>query len=255
MMTLALAALITSATAAQQAGPVSPRGLYQAGTRPGVKLQVLLVEASREQPVPLNHRFRTGDRLRLRLELNHQNYVYVLNRTVRGDPAGREEPRLGRPTQYSEYRLVYPIGGAGDVRLAAAKPQSLPVDRSYFEMDQEAGVEKVLIVVSPQPLRFRQYFDPQSGRWRYRPEDDSPRPAKENPPKPAPPTRPSREDTEAAVLKRLEDQLRTSAQNVEASVAGITEPVAPGEEPNSYAVSKDPSQPLMLEITLSHYPR
>lgn len=243
MMAMATSAAVWSgapfAAAAQAQDPVlkGVERVYQEGKRNGVKIAVFATEDSRRRRVPADHQFQSGDRFELELQTNQRAYVYVVNRTLAGDPGTlrdkgieriRDDDRRERP-RGSAYKLLYPM--KNDPRVAEANK---PFKLTGFRMDEKPGVEKMFIVVSAKPIDINRYFDVASGDQRKpRPGGDAGR----------------RDDTDDDVLDQLNKDLADWSQNAESAL-----PKGIERDPEGYGVVRDPGKPGVVELTLLHFP-
>jgi hypothetical protein len=269
---LPLVALSCLGVALAQGPPASTKGIFVDNSGPAVKAELLVYDAGGPRVVGSEHPFRSGDRFRLRFELNRPGYVYLLNRTLPGDPealggkgittVAAEDSNAGRSGDEA-YRLIYPTGAAA-VRVAAGRPLDLPVDNRFLAMDDQPGVEKLLLVVSREPMDFASSFDlstgePKSlGRSGDGPASrDTPegvlarlraRPAPAGGRLPAPPSpRPG-----VTVGGTLVDAWRNT--RVERHVVIPTKGTEEAEDA-VFAVQIDESRPMLVELTLMHYAR
>jgi hypothetical protein len=272
---IGLACLVALAASAA-AGQESARGLYIDNKSSGVTWNILIDRGTERLLASATHPFKSGDKLTLQLELNRAGYVYILNRTLNGDPDAlkskgiemiQSEDREKPPSaDRAPYRLLYPSPkDTGSNFLAAHQTHSI-----RLRMDQNPGVEKMLIVVSAKPVDLSHEFNLKTGDM------VTVKPA----PKPAPKPGPggggagARIDTNDDALARLNQKLIDFGDNAEVahsdSQRGIILP-APGkpgsdpgaapkagsatEDPNGYGGSKDPNKPFLVDVTLKHYPR
>jgi hypothetical protein len=138
LVALALAQAGASVPRAQGAQSPTARDLYtgydggQQG-RPGVKVSVRLLRDGRERPASVDEQFYSGDRIKLALETNFNGYVAVINI----GPTGNK--RLLYP---EEDDAIFPAGGA-------TLP---PADDKWIVFDDNAGEEKVVLILSATPL-------------------------------------------------------------------------------------------------------
>lgn len=157
-----------SAMAGEQEG-VSERGMALLQKPGSAAYSVILQRGGQTAEVPDNFPFQSGDRLSIKINLKRSAYVYVLNRTLAGSADRLEGASRGialtgtsaaapaRPEQQSleaqqvtasPYVLVYPPKGH---QLLPAGNMTIPPD-AQLEMDNQAGLEKLYVVISPQPL-------------------------------------------------------------------------------------------------------
>jgi len=195
-------------------------------TRAGVKYSVKLIRDGKEGTVPSAYRFLDDDRFQLQFELNSPCYVYVLHRTAVGPPdqiskSVEFESAKDAPKPNS-YTLLFPRGKAR--QMPAGKDQLIP-DEGVLRMDKKPGLEKLFVVISPDPLDLSKYFDPESAHGY-----------------------PSSDDAEAAQLTR---ELATMGENAQvAESKGVT-----FEGTDSFGVSRDPRKPMVVVVNLGHYHR
>jgi hypothetical protein len=151
---------ITGAVWAQngQAKAAVPAKTGQTNPKPGVHYTVLLVRDGVPQPVSVAFPFQTGDKISLAVRVDFDSYVYVLNRTMTGDPeteASRslelvaEADRRAKPG-VCPYAMVFPQPGE-QYRLKAGVTQMVPPPGHTMMMKDPAGAEKLLVIVSPRP--------------------------------------------------------------------------------------------------------
>jgi len=233
---LLVAAAGTSTVSAQD-GLASAKGIYREGQKPGVKFQVLLNEGTRDRRVPVTHDFVSGDRFKFQLESNKDGYVYILNRTLPGDPEQLSSKGITRiveddrrnPSTRTRYTLLWP-NTAQAQRIRANTPFTVPAE---FRMDNEPGVEKLYVVVAEKPIRIEDYFDVRNGQQRATPTAGSGTP---------------RRDTNEDLWAQLGKDLTSWVANADASMAskGI-------QEVESYGIVRDGAKPAAVEISLKHF--
>lgn len=265
--------------------------------QPGnVTYDVELIRGTQRAIVPVSYEFKTGDRFALRVKVAAPSYVYVLNRTFVGSPDELKSnrqiklvPDQAAPAgqagaaapQGSPYSLVYPAKGATRI-LRPGVVNIIPAPGQLMEMDENPGVEKLLMIVSPKPIDLSRYFDGASGQVRSTPSAAAG----------------GKQDSPADVLSKLNAELTTMAGNAEVaessdraiSFVPISSPKPPAQaanpgpsagtpnpsgtaapKPGSVAESKpvppkpgagpvstgaplQPSKPYLIEVTLAHYP-
>ncbi len=235
---------MTANAAADEIKDLSPKGIYldvDKHQRTGVKFWTLLRVGKKEHRVSTSHDFRSGDRFRFGFEINRDCYLYVVNRTIIGNPDTlhrsyegksisrvRDDDRQRAKRRFGPPHLLFPTRTAGmQNRLRAAVAHLIPQRDAYF-MDREYGIEKLYVVVSDKPLDMARYFDPGSGEIHRQPGSRLPDPE---------------------VLAGLNDKLVEWSRN--ADVELVTKGI--WHEAEGYGVSIDPSQPAMVEIDLRHY--
>jgi hypothetical protein len=264
--------------------------------QPGnVTYDVELIRGTQRAIVPVSYEFKTGDRFALRVKVAAPSYVYVLNRTFVGSPEDLKSNRQiklvpdkaapaggaeGAAPQGSPYSLVYPAKGASRI-LRPGVINIIPAPGQLMEMDENPGVEKLLVIVSPKPIDLSRYFDGASGQVRSTPAAAAA----------------GKQDSPGDVLGKLNAELTTMAGNAEVaessdraiSFVPISSPKPPapsvnpgpspgtpnpsgtaGPKPGPVAESKpvpkpgagpvstgapvQPAKPYLIEITLAHYP-
>ncbi len=260
---LATALLISgvSVATAQQDADVSHKGIFlsdEEDRKTAVEFNVLLNRDGRQRIVESNHRFQDDDRMRFQFKLNRDSYVYVLHRTIDGDPrsdrvrryAGPkgievvrdENRRRGSPGdrdrersagEDGSYQLLFPNKTVGmDNRLRAHTVHTVPVDRNlFFTMDDNPGIEKLYLVVSDKQLDIGEHFDIEDGRSRRRSGSGSGR----------------RDDSARDVLGQLTAKLAAYGGN--SSVDFATK----GISVESYGVVLERDKPMMIEVDLAHH--
>ena len=259
--TLAAAALLAwggLAAAAQEQGDVSPKGIFLSDgedRRTGVRFSVLLKRDGKSRIVSSNHRFRDADRMKFQFTLNRDSYVYVVHRTLEGDPSSDRVRRYAGPKGIevvrddnrdrggsgnrdrdgTNYQLLFPNEKVGRKnRLKARRLYTVPADRNkYFTMDDNPGIEKLYVVVSPQRLDIEDHFDIRDGGVRRGRSGGDGR----------------RDDSSSDVLDRLTAQLAEYAGNADLSLSKGIEV----EEVDSYGIGVERGRPLMIEVDLAHH--
>lgn len=237
----------------------SAKGMYVSQDAKGVKFNVLLNRANSEEMVSSGHRFISGDRLRFQFEINDPSWVYVVHRELKGHPASkslsrhagtkgilftfdtgapRQEPSSSKPrsesspptrvTRYSpaqaepvKYKLLFPNSKTGlNNKLPAGRSQPVPwVDDHYFTLDENPGIEKLYLVVSPRRLGdLEAMFNEGDGEFIEQGDERS----------------------LTAILAQYSDNGNVS--------------IGKGITIDSYGVGVDSKQPFMTEVDLAHYP-
>ncbi len=213
------------------------KGVFREGKRTGVKVSVFATDAGKRRRVSTDYEFRSGDSFELELETNQPSYVYVVNRTLPGDPGTlsskgieriRDEDRRERP-RTGPYKLLYPM--KNDPKVA---DPNKPFTLAGFKMDDRPGVEKMFILVSAKPIDITRYFDVNGDQRTGR------RPAGGGG---------NREDTDDDVLDQLNKDLADWSQNAESAL-----PKGIEREPEGYGVVRNPAKPGVVELTLLHFP-
>jgi hypothetical protein len=215
----------------------SIKGVYREGKRTGVKVSVFAADAGKRRRVSTDYEFKSGDGFELELETNQKSYIYVVNRTLSGDPGTlnskgieriRDEDRRDRP-RTTQYKLLYPM--KNDPKVADANK---PFKLAGFRMDDKPGVEKMFIVVSAKPIDISRYFDVNGdqrtgggGRDRGR-----------------------RDDTDNDVLDQLNKDLADWSQNADSAL-----PKGIERDPEGYGVVRDTGKPGVVQLSLLHFPK
>ena len=231
-----------------------PKGLFLSEARDGVKFNVLLDRGGSERTVSTGYRFESGDRMRFQFEINRDSYVYFVHRQIDGDPTSapvsqyaglkgirfvmNEQPARTRPAPRTSprparaqptgprvgtpvnYKLLFPSDGAGrQNKLVAKKSHTLPLsDGVHFEMDENPGIEKLYVVVSPTRLNKLEGLFTGDGA----PVD------------------------QADASRRVTEILAQYSNNASVSIGK-------GIIVDSYGVGLDAEQPFMTEVDLVHY--
>jgi hypothetical protein len=206
-----------------------------------MKFNVLLDRAGRQTSVPSTHRFVNGDRMKFQFELNREAYVYVLHRTVNGEPdnlrkyAGpmgidiiRDDDR--RQPDQAKYQVLFPARSTGQAnRLASRRVYSVPTGEVFFNMDDNPGIEKLFVVVSDSPLDI--------SRW---PGVVGEVGAAQNNNR-----RPNRDDSDDDATSRLKRYAANSEMSVSKGMGVV----------NGYGIGIDRAKPMVFQVDLNHYRR
>jgi hypothetical protein len=215
------------------------KGVFREGKRSGVKVSVFATDGNKRRRVSTDYEFRSGDSFELELETNQRAYVYVLNRTLAGDPSSlgskgieriRDDDRRERPP-VGPYQLLYPM--KNDPRVAESNK---PFKLTGFRMDDKPGVEKMFVVVSAKPIDISRYFDVDGDQ------------RTGNRPPSSGGDRGRREDRDEDVLDQLNKDLADWSANAESVL-----PKGVERDPEGYGVVRDPAKPGVVELTLLHY--
>jgi hypothetical protein len=101
----------------------------------GVRCSILKREGSESVEVGSNEVFRSGDRIRLRVEVNGSGYLYIIHRGSSG-----------------VWKPLFPSAevAGGDNRVEKGKPYEIPPGY-VFTFDEQPGEERLFIVLSRQP--------------------------------------------------------------------------------------------------------
>jgi hypothetical protein len=254
----------------------SPRGIYLSGAALGVSAEIEIDRDGQRGMVPPTYEFRSGDKFWLHVTTNRDAYIYVLNRTLVGDPQGAasrgiklmQQDDIRHPAP-DAYTMVYPAPKSAPALVKANATTRIPRgSNEFFVMDNMIGAEKVMIVVTDKPSNITQFFDPTTGKLKHSA---------------------STADSSASVLNRLNTELATMADNTEIEEPprsrGIvikpipgpsnrvpelpvpSTPPRPGEnrpdvivgdgtksspEGKTHGVEKNPARGIMQELTLVH---
>lgn len=243
-----LAAALTLPAAAQE--DMKAKGIFidNADSRQtAMKFNVMLDRNGNKKRVPSNYKFQDGDRMKFEFELNREAYVYVLHRTIGGEPerlsryagpAGieviRDDDR--RQPDQSRYQVLFPATKTGRAnRLTSRKVYSVPTGEVFFNMDDKPGIEKLFVVVSDSPLDISKWpgvmgevggevsNSNNEGRRRQSNRDDS-------------------DDDVTSRLKRYSE----NSQMTFSKGMGVVE---------GYGIGIERSKPMVFQIDLNHYRR
>ena len=229
---------------------LDPKGIFISSTAtgapgataayPALRFRIELNRNGKAGPVASTYRFQSGDRFRFVFELNQSSYVYVVNRSVEGNPDAlgamlgtrginvvdqNANASAGAP----KLQLLWPARGT-NARLAGGQPQSVPGATQFFEFDTNPGLEKISVLVSPYPVDPGRYF---TGLARVSP----------------PSAAGNREDTNADVLSQLED-LKSLDGNT-ATDPGASRGICVGDC-SQYSAPRNPAQPFVVTVDLLH---
>lgn len=241
LVTLAFSALALAGAVSAQTKDLELKGVYREAQRTGVKVVIFRVQDANRTRVATDYEFKSGDRFDLELESNQASYVYVLNRTMVGDPNQlsskgidriRDEDRNNTQGPRPKYKLLYPL--ANDPKATTANKA---FQISGFRMDNQAGVEKVLVVYSAKPIDLSRYFDLNGNqRGSQPPARDGRR------------TGGGRADTDEDVLNQLDKELADWAANAQTALPkGVTRDL------EGYGIVRDPNRPGLVDLTLRHF--
>jgi hypothetical protein len=194
-------------------------------TENGMRFDILLEHAAGGRAeAPVTQEFHSGDRIWLRMDVRNQVYVYVMNRTLSGGEKGiiivRDDDRQRLPPAAELPRLVF-----GPEKALAGKSRRIP-ERKAMIFDQHPGIEKLYVVLSPQPLGIENMFDA-SGRLLS--------------------TGANRE-----TVNDLNEKLATWSANADTALPEKDPAKGIVLDNYSYCVGRTPNAPLMVEITLRH---
>ena len=106
-----------------------------AGGLPGTKVTIELLRNGQTSMVATDHEFQAGDRIRFHFETNFNGYIAVWN-----------EGTTGKRT------LLFPYAGVTN-EVTPSADYTLPPGKSYIEFDNNPGTEKVVFVMSKNPIK------------------------------------------------------------------------------------------------------
>jgi hypothetical protein len=243
---LAASTILAFSVLAQDAA--SPKGIFRdpatSATKNGIAYRIFLARGDNRHEVSVRHHFRTGDRFKLQLKLKDPAYVYVLNRTFNGEPKDQDDRGItrvrdedrdhhehGRPA----YTLLFPAPGERPQKIAAGHYRDIPGD-VLLRMDENAGLEKLYVIVSDHELELRKTYGRAIKNLGHDRDHDN--------------DADSADDATDRLNKDLADW--ASDAQTEGPSASDEEESSKGIERDSYTVG-DRSKPFMAEITLHHY--
>ena len=165
--------LVSPALGADNPAGVSDRGVKLLQKAGSATYAILLNRGGKVAEVPDDYEFRSGDQFTIKVNLSQgAGYVYVINRTLSGEAVSsnttlRSMPNLSEQGMLQNassstpgFTVVYPAKGH---QLHQRGTVTIP-PRDSFEMDSVPGIEKLYVVVSPNPLNdFRGMLDRANG--------------------------------------------------------------------------------------------
>lgn len=188
--------------------------------------------------------------MKFQFALNRAAYVYVVHRSLEGDPGSERvrryagpkgievirEERRERGRRLGSYRMLFPNREVGlDNRLKKRRLYRVPAAKDkYFRMDDNPGIEKLYLVVSRKRLDIEEHFDLEDGGVRR-----GRRSGGEG----------RRDDSGRDVLDRLTGKLAAYAGNTQLSLTKGIEV----EEVDGYGIGVERDRPLMIEVDLAHH--
>jgi hypothetical protein len=101
---------------------------------PGTKITIELNRNGRLSFVKPTYRFRSGDKIRLRLATNFEGYISLLNVGSTG-----------------EVQFLYPYEGANN-RVMPSKDIQIPGSDAWIVFDDKPGTENLTVIMSKEPL-------------------------------------------------------------------------------------------------------
>lgn len=214
--------------------------------KPAIRFTVLLNRDGQERTVPATTTFRDGDKWKFQFELNKNSYIYILHRTVDGQNVDRYAGAKGievirdedrKAKRRESYELLYPNQKSGENNLVRAhKVKTIP-ENSVFRMDENPGMEKLLVVVSQKPLDLTKYFDVTSGKLLGGEDADAGHTTPHN-------------DTDDDVLGQLTRSLLDYSGNA------AVDPAAHSSKGidivDDYAAAKSGEKPMMIPVDMKH---
>lgn len=219
---------------AQARPEASARGIYLAGTALGVSAEIEIERDGKRGMVPPTFQFRSGDKFWLHVTSNRTAYIYVLNRTVVGDPqtaASRgiklmQQEDAKRPDP-NAYTLVFPAPDTAAPQVKAGVTTRLPGGTQFFAMDNVPGAEKLIVVATESPSTIAQFFDKSTGKLLAHAG--------------------SSVDSSSSVLNRLNESLATLADNTRSEEVprsrGIAIVSLPGQPSSAQRQPTAPAKP------------
>jgi hypothetical protein len=140
VMTLVIClALVTMALAQTPKKPAasqkrSGRDLYLNKEEPGAKMTIELKRDGKTQFVPPDTEFRSGDKVAFHFEVNFNGYVAVINDGTSGKKS-----------------LLFPYENVSN-KIPANQTYRVPQTGAWFEFDNRPGEEKLIFIMSTNPL-------------------------------------------------------------------------------------------------------
>lgn len=101
---------------------------------PGTKITIEMSRNGKLSFVKPTYKFRSGDKIRLRLSTNFQGYISLLNVGSTG-----------------EVKLLYPYIGA-DNSVVPSKDIQIPASDAWIVFDDKTGTENLTVIMSKEPL-------------------------------------------------------------------------------------------------------
>jgi hypothetical protein len=232
-------------------GQIDPKGIFVTppanDDRPAVKYSIRLSHHGEVKPVASSYHFQSGDHFQFIFETSRTSYVYLLQRELVGDPDAMQryvgskgivvvrDDDNKKPPASAPYHLLWPANGE-NVRLEARRPQTIPIQAGLqFEFDNQPGLEKIVLVVSPKPMDLERDF-PGSTRGGSAT---------------APPAG-KRNDSDDDVLAQLRKDLDAMDRNTASAEATASKGICVGECA-SYSAPRNPANPFLVVIDLRHF--
>lgn len=133
---LALATLALAQASKKSGAPQkrSGRDLFLSKEEPGVKMTIELLRNGKTEYVRPDTEFRAGDKVAFHFEVNFNGYVAVLAQGSSGKKS-----------------LLFPYPGTGN-QIPANQTYRIPASKNWFEFDNHTGEEKLLFVMSTNPI-------------------------------------------------------------------------------------------------------
>jgi hypothetical protein len=231
MMWKAMFALLAAIAAFAE----DPKGIFVASgsdNKPAVKYSMKLNRGGEMQPVLPSQHFKSGDKFQFVFETNQPLYVYFLLRSIDGNPdsmdqvAGSKGITVVREEKKpSNYQLIWPVNGKS-TRLAAHQAQTVPGKGKFFQFDDQQGLEKVVMLFSPQPLDMNVLFPRTSGSS-------------------------GRSAPTGEALAKTKTQIEAMDANTTSSDTA-DRGICVGEC-ETYSTPKNPTDPFLVVVDLKHY--
>jgi hypothetical protein len=127
----------TNAPAGSEAAPVIQAAYKPHGSHPALGLRYTMLKKTGDEPVEVDAEtvFHAGDRIRIAVEANDDGYLYVVNQGSSGT-----------------WKLLFPSPEIKDGDNHVQKRVRYEIPCGYtFTFDEQAGAEKLFIVLSRQP--------------------------------------------------------------------------------------------------------
>ena len=114
--------------------PPRPNGNSAATGLPGTRVEIELLRDGKRKFVKPNYKFKSGDRIRLRLTTNFEGYISLLNIGSTG-----------------RVNALFPYPGADDRTRPAADVQ-IPKADDWIRFDDNPGTEVLTVIMSRRPI-------------------------------------------------------------------------------------------------------
>jgi hypothetical protein len=218
------------------------KGFSLDGSAPGVRFDVELLSGAEPRTVPTSYELHSGDQMLFQFSLNRDSYVDVLTRTIPGEPevtarfAGTkgieivfgEDSKAKRPP--AAFHLLFPLRMTGlQNRLKGGPVHTVPANGARFTMDKEPGIEKLYIVLSPDPIDMSRYFDMNTGRMLQEGQAGA--------------------QSDRSPVSGLGAQLLEWSRSAQTAIAA---PNTKGITVEGYGVGSNSARPALIEVDLQH---